>query len=145
MDQNKRKLKVDLEDLCFAQEDSSYEHDHFLDLQTGELIFISDYMDSEESERLCDQIDEAPDRYEPLPKADSHEGYRDMEDFISTVRDDRLRERLEVAINGKVAFSRFRDVLTLFPSERERWFRFKDDRLKDRALEWLESIGVEPT
>ncbi|MDY6912733.1 MAG: UPF0158 family protein, partial [Chloroflexota bacterium] len=78
MEQNKRKLKVDLDDICFALEDGSYEHGHFLDLQTGELIFISDYMDSEESERLYNQMDEYPDRYEPLPRADSHEGYRDM-------------------------------------------------------------------
>ena len=144
MEQNKKKLRVDLEDIYFALEGSSYDHDHFLDLQTGTLLFISDYMDSEESERLNDQIDEDPDRYEPLPKADSHEGYRDMEDFISTVHDDRLRELLEVAINGKGAFSRFKDVLTRFPGERERWVRFKDNRLKDRDLEWLEGIGVEP-
>jgi len=28
------------------------------------------------------------------------------------------------------------------PDERERWFRLKDDKMKERALEWLEHIGI---
>jgi hypothetical protein len=67
-----------------------------------------------------------------------------MADFIATVEDERLAELLEVAINGKGAFRRFKDVLAHYPDERERWFRFKDDRMKERALEWLESIGISP-
>ena len=51
-------------------------------------------------------------------------------------------ELLEVAINGKGAFRRFKDVLLNYPEERERWFQFKDDRMKERALEWLDDIDV---
>jgi hypothetical protein len=36
------------------------------------------------------------------------------------------------------------DVLAHYPDERERWFRFKDDQMKERALEWLENIGISP-
>jgi hypothetical protein len=36
------------------------------------------------------------------------------------------------------------DVLAHYPDERERWFRFKDDQMRERALEWLESIGISP-
>ena len=49
---------------------------------------------------------------------------------------------LEVAINGKGAFRRFKDVLLNYPEERERWFKFRDDRMEKRAVEWLESIDV---
>ena len=38
--------------LCSAMEDNSYEYNDFLDLETGELLFVSDYMDSEETEKL---------------------------------------------------------------------------------------------
>jgi hypothetical protein len=33
-------------------------------------------------------------------------------------------------------------VLLSYPEERERWFRFKDERMEQRALEWLDKIGV---
>ena len=99
-------------------------------------------MDDEETSKLKDEIEEEFDRYEPIPMAESHEGYRDMQDFITTVEDEHLVELLEVAINGKGAFRRFKDVLFNYPEERERWFKFRDDRMEKRAVEWLESIDV---
>jgi hypothetical protein len=140
----KKTLKVNLDELCSAMDDSSYEHDYYLDLETGEILFISDYMDNEENDNLKDRIDEGTEHYEQIPKAESHEGYGDMEDFIATVEDEHLAELLEVAINGKGAFRRFKDVLARYPEERERWFRFKDERMEERALEWLDDIGISP-
>jgi hypothetical protein len=78
------------------------------------------------------------------PRFESHEGYEDMEDFIGTVEDDHLAELLQVAIDGKGAFRRFKDVMARHPQERERWFRFKDERAQERALEWLNDIGISP-
>jgi hypothetical protein len=140
--EKKRPLHVDLDELCSAMEDSSYEHDYYLDLITGEIVLVSDWMDEEETERLRDRIDRNPDRYEEIPKVESHEAYKDMEDFIATVRDKHLAELLEVAINGSGAFRRFKDVLLRYPEERERWFHFKDARMQERALEWLDDIGI---
>jgi hypothetical protein len=34
--------------------------------------------------------------------------------------------------------------LTRYPEERERWFQFKDERVEERALEWLNDIGISP-
>jgi len=134
----KKRLKIDLDELCSAMDDSSYEHEYYLNLQTGEILFISDYMDDEESSKLRDKIDEQPDRYERIPKVESREGYEDMEDFIATVEDDHLAELLQLAIDGKGAFRRFKDVLARYPVERERWFRFRDERIEQRTLEWLD-------
>jgi len=138
----KRALKIDLDMLCSAMDDCSYEYDYYLDLETGEILFISDYMDEADIEELRDKIDENPNRYELIPKAEPHEGYNDMVDFITTIEDEHLVELFEVAINGKGAFRRFKDVLAYHPEERERWYRFKNDRMKERALEWLETIGI---
>ena len=140
----KRALKIDLEDLCLAMENSSYDLDYYLDLETGEVIFISDYMDDANLEELKDRIDENPDRYEPIPKAESSEDYDDMVDFISTVEDEHLVELLEVAIDGKGAFRRFKDVLARYPEEKERWYHFKEERMKERAISWLNAIGISP-
>ena len=138
----KRSMKINLEDLCLAMENNSYDLDYYLDLETGEIIFISDYMDDANLEELKNRIDENPDRYEPIPKAESYEDYDDMVDFISTVEDEHLVELLEVAIDGKGAFRRFKDVLARYPEERERWYHFKEERMKERAISWLEDIGI---
>ena len=138
----KKALNINLDELCEAMEDSSYENEYFLDLETGEILFISDYTDDEETGELKDRIEEDSDRYERIPKAESHEGYQDMVDFIATVDNEHLVELLEVAINGKGAFRRFKDVLLNYPEERERWFKFKDERMEERVLEWLDDIDV---
>ncbi|MDP2744698.1 MAG: UPF0158 family protein [Dehalococcoidia bacterium] len=140
--EKKKRLKLDLDELCEATENSSYEDEYFLDLETGEILFISEYTNDGETEKLKDQIEEESDRYERIPKAESHEGYEDMVDFISTIKDKHLAELLEVAINGKGAFRRFKDVLLNYPMERESWFQFKDDIMQRRALEWLDDIDV---
>ena len=135
-------LKIDLDQLCEAMEDGSFEDAYFLDLETGDILFIPKDTDDEETEKLKDRIEEEFDRYERIPKAESHEGYQDMVAFIATVEDEHLVELLEVAINGKGAFRRFKDVLLNYPEKRERWFQFKDDRIEERAREWLDDIDV---
>jgi len=140
--EGKKTLKINLDELCSAMEDSSYEHNYYLDLKTGEILLISDYMDDEETENLKARIEEEYDCYERVSRVESYEGYDDMEDFIATVEDEHLAELLEVAINGKGAFRRFKDVLAGYPEERERWFCFKDERMEQRAQRWLDDIGV---
>jgi hypothetical protein len=83
-------------------------------------------------------------RFLRVPEADSREGYGDMQAFIETVSNPWLQERLWAAIRGRGAFRRFKDVLASAPAERERWFAFKDDRLRQRVLAWLAEEGIEP-
>jgi hypothetical protein len=93
----------------------------------------------------ADQVDrEFFSRYTSVPHATSHEGYRDMEDFIVTVQDQRLQNQLWDAIRGRGAFRRFKDVLSYHPRERERWFEFQDELMQRRVVKWLNSKGIEP-
>jgi hypothetical protein len=62
----------------------------------------------------------------------SHRSAGDMERFIGTVRDDRLRERLWRAIRRRGAFRRFKDLLARHPQEKDAWFDFKEARLQKR-------------
>jgi len=140
--EKKKTLKIGLDELYDAMENSSYEVEYYLDLETGEILFVSECMDDVETVKMKNQIEEVLGRYEPIPKMESFEGYRDMQAFIATVEDEHLTELFEVAINVKGAFRRFKDVLLNYPKEKERWFEFKDDRMEERALEWLESINV---
>jgi Uncharacterised protein family (UPF0158) len=147
-EQSRRRVRVDFEELRFAMEDASYEHQYFLDTETGEVILISEYDDDEESTQRLEAIDEAePGRYLPVPRAESSDGYQDMQEFIDTVSDKQLQQLLEVAIHGKGAFRRFKDVLARDPAEQQRWFAFQMERLDTRVREWLADEGVrsEPT
>ena len=139
----KKVLNIDLDELCEAMESSSYEHEHYLNLETGEILFISEYMDDRESKKLRRQIEKNRECYELVPRAESRQGYEDMVDFIATLADNHLVDLLVVAISGRGAFRRFKDVLLNYPAERERWFRFKNDLARQRVLEWLEDIDVE--
>ena len=83
-------------------------------------------------------------RYIGVEGNDPYGDYRDMERFIGTVEDDRLRERLWDAIQGRGAFRRFKDLLSRHPQVREEWFDFKDARLQARVSNWLEFHDIEP-
>ena len=82
-------------------------------------------------------------RYVSVPRDESRDAYGDIEDFIATVKNPWLRDRLEEAIRGKGAFSRFGDVLANHEGEQERWFAFKRERLRTRILAWLDDEGIE--
>ena len=143
-EQPRRTVQVDLEELRFAKEDASFEHRYFLDTETGEVILVSELFDGDEAGEQLTRIDEAePGRYLRVPRAESHEGYEDMQDFIATVRDEHLQELLEVAIEGRGAFRRFKDVLARHPAEEQRWFDFKAAQLDARARDWLADEGCE--
>jgi Uncharacterised protein family (UPF0158) len=142
-EQSRRRVRVDFEELRFAMEDASYEHQYFLDTETGEVILVSEYDDDEESTQRLEAIDEAePGRYLQVPRAESSDGYEDMQEFIDTVSDKPLQQLLEVAIHGKGAFRRFKDVLAHDPAEQQRWFAFQMERLNNRVREWLADEGV---
>lgn len=138
-------VPADLQEICFIFEDSSCEHRSYLDLKTGEIIQIfDDIMDPDEKEELDDKVDEGfGERYITIPNAESYEGYQDMEDFIETVKEVKLKEKLYNAIARKGAFRRFKDVLNFYPKDRERWFKFKDEKINERVNEWLGDEGIE--
>ncbi len=125
--------------------------ENYYDEQTESIDWEAAFQDErvpdwqQESLQAADQVEaDFGSRYIEIPSHDSREGYRDMEAFIANVNDPRLAERLERAISGRGAFRYFKDVLFDYPAERERWFQFKDDRLHQRVLDWLEEEGITP-
>jgi hypothetical protein len=98
---------------------------------------MTDYEDEDE--------DEDEDRWLYVECVGSHDGYRDMERFIATVEDPTIVDRLEIAITGKGAFRRFKDVLSRWPEELQRYFLFISERQVGRARAWLAATGYRPT
>ncbi len=141
-----RQIKVNLTDLADAFDDASWEIRAYLDLDSGEVLHLtSDIGDDPELVREAEEVEAGlGTRFLQLPLANSRAGYADMRDFVATVADPRLEERLWDAIRGRGAFRRFKDVLLGYPQERERWFAFKHLRLRERARAWLAEEGIEP-
>jgi hypothetical protein len=94
---------------------------------------------------LMDAIDNGlGKRYLEVPNMPSHESYRDMEDFIETLRSANIQRQLNAAINGRGPFRNFKNVLLNYPREREMWFKYQSERMRYRIREWLEDEGIEP-
>jgi hypothetical protein len=135
--------KIDIEELTIAFEDNDIEHRYYLDLETGKVEFISDWDKIPEMEELDKKIEEGfGKRYISIPQIPSYEAYGYMREFIYTVEDEELKEKLYIAIDGKGAFRRFKDVLLGYPEERERWFKFKDNKIREEVMEWLKEEGL---
>ena len=143
-----KRVPVNWDDLEMALTSNQGEWTCYLNLETGEVRMIPvNRLDDDDDGLSEDEIDAGLDagrliHVEPLG---SEVEYRWMAEFTGTVRDARLRDRLEVALDGRGAFRRFKNVLLDFPAERERWFAFRDEQLHAAARDWLGELGIEST
>ena len=158
---NRKKLNVDLSELVFAMEmGDNMERSGYLDTETGRIIDMPDDImcgveegrtvslvvdwDEELAEVAQKILSDEANRFLLIPRRESHEGYEVMVSFAGTVVDPKIDEKLKIALDGKGAFRRFRNVLDQHPNELERWYKFKDDYMKDEAVQWLLDNGIEP-
>jgi hypothetical protein len=68
-----------------------------------------------------------------------------MEEFIEIIDDATLKDKLNIAIDGKGAFRRFKDVLMAYPNERERWFAKRSAKLHTHMAQWLKEKSIQFT
>jgi hypothetical protein len=138
--QDKQDLDVPVawEALEDAFENNAPEVHSYLHFDTGEVIRIVDGVaDPSMHTRIMNDS-----RYLRIDPVSSREQYRWMERFIATVEDEELRRRLNIAIDGKGAFRRFKDALMSHPVDRERWFAFRSERLRSCMESWLTAHGI---
>lgn len=124
---------VDLGALAEALEDHSDFIQWYIEPQTGAVVAWSDDLDEPSP------ADSGALFIEALP---SYEAYADMREFVAQVPERRAADLLARAIEGRGAFRRFKDTLFEFPNLRQSWFAFHDVRMRRRAVEWLESVGL---
>lgn len=134
-------ITVNWSDLEIAFERNSPDQESFLDLENGDLLSITEGEPDAPSRRA--KVAAGPDRYLRVDPASSREQYRWMERFVTSVADGPLRDRLLVAIDGKGAFRRFKDVLLAFPAERERWFSYRSELLHFHMQTWLDHVKID--
>jgi hypothetical protein len=78
-----------------------------------------------------------------VPNIGSREGWRDMANFIATVDDRVVADRLVAAIEGRGAFSRFRRELDRRPELIGPWKAFSAECRVGRARSWLACAGYD--
>lgn len=169
-----QKLKINRIDFELVFELDDDESTAYLDTESGTVVLVEEYIMSRLDELLTDEegLDDiltmikaqanlsdtereqlihitrveadAVNRYRMIPKQDSHEGYRDMQEYIWTLEDEHLSELLEVATQGSGAFRRFKNVLYDYSEAQDNWYKFRDAREQQRILDWLTSENIQP-
>ena len=77
---------------------------------------------------------------EPPSKFEFHE-YQHMEEFIETISNPGIANQLWQAIRGRGAFRVFKDTLYRLGLQ-NRWYRYRDDAMKQFVIEWAEENNV---
>ena len=150
-------VKVKLSDILEALESAGDEQSSYLDRETGEVHLLTDEMMdyAEEETPLADipewmhqpvqvarRVQQDDDqRYLELPgKFDIHE-WDIMDCFTSTVKDEHVQRELRNGIRGAGAFRMFKHLIDEY-NVREAWYKFRDARLREIAIEWCEDNGI---
>jgi hypothetical protein len=169
----KRPLKVDLVSLEIGFENSGPELSYYFDRETGDVILVTDELRSaferisedaesegvefgtalaksdlpEWDKQAMTDVAAVEERLGSaivaIPEPDSREAFRDMEAFAASPPNALISKRLLDALSGARPFRRFKDALGVYPQEREAWFAFRDNRLRQRVLQWLADEGIE--
>jgi len=133
-------ISIRADELIMAFEHHDALGKHYLDRQSGEVLYIfEDIVDEDETE----QLEAEPDRYlliEPIP---SYTGFQIMADFVDSLPGGKASRELANALCQRHPFRRFKDILLGYSSLREQWFRFHEKALLEIIREWLEENEVE--
>lgn len=146
--------KIDREALVAAVETELPEVENYLDLRTGEILMIVGpvYTTDEkvalddiarDNRKLAERVRAEPDCYELVPSIATDAGFRWMQEFVATIADNGLREKLQALLRDCTSdcFQLFRRTLPDMPAaERERWFAFRNEKIEEFINAWLEGL-----
>jgi len=118
----------------------------YLNTETKEIKSILDfdnniYADMEPWEEDIKEIEKNYDKYFEIEKMDSRESFQVMEDFVETVSDEKLRNKLELGLSLSKPFRNFKDIIDDETEYREKWFAFKSAKYIEFVKEQLESYN----
>lgn len=149
----KRKpLKLDWEELESAFDNKREDLVYYLDLVTGQVVLEGEGEDAMTDDELDESAEPHPatrklaDRlYVESPDEEAETAW--MEQFVERADDleEPLREQLRHALAGPDPVDDFREALRSRAAERDRWFLFRSERLREAIDAWLGANRVVPT
>jgi hypothetical protein len=138
----KRTLRVDMDEILDAMT-SPPETMWLLDLETGQVEFAGTEGEPPPDEEDGESARDDP-RYTRIPGVESGAEYALMREFAEAVDEEDVRRQLEIALAGRGAFRRFRDVVCRYPDLEGAWLGQRRDFLLSEARQWFESLEIEP-
>lgn len=123
----------------------------FDDLEPGNLYFIDrktkkitlyTLKDLAGLETLKKNMKEDPQRFAQIPKPQPAENMQEVETFIATVHDPKLKEAMRRAMTSHRPFREFRDLLDTKIKEKREWEAFHKKNLEQRTERFLKSAGL---
>jgi len=150
-------ISVNLDDIIEGLEFQSDERHSFLDKRTGEVVSLSDEeMQAAEDDEPIENFPEwqqdlikiaketlqETDDYVWLPSKFDIDEYSIMERFCLFIDDPEISDTLYSLIKGSGAFRRFKDALYEYNLSDD-WYKYRDNRLKEIAIEWCKENGIE--
>ena len=103
-------------------------------------IFLSNIGEYEELTE--DEIDELFEKSIILPTQYEINEYQIMVDFIETIDNLEIKNNLQRLIQGKGAFRRFKDYC-FDENIIQDWYKYRDERYKEIAIEWCKQNELE--
>ena len=132
-------MKLKLSELIDALDFTNDEMEYYYNPDNGE-IFMSNIGDFENLKE--DELDELFEKSIMLPTRYDINEYEMMEDFVETIKDTILQNQLYISLNGSGAFRRFKDTCINFDIIDD-WYKFRDERYKELAINWCKKNNIE--
>jgi hypothetical protein len=148
---------ISLKNLIDSFEISHERLEQYYALETGEIIYFHDEYGIDEDYNLSDiddfhdwqkdQIKEIFDvrnnfkNYIALPSREELNEYGLMVNFAAQVNDEKVMKLLNIALQGKGAFSRFYNNLECF-GLKEKWYEFKKKAYTEKAVAWCNENSI---
>lgn len=142
-----QRVPIDWDDLEIALTMHMDEQSSYLDLRTGKIELAANEIIGADAGLSEEEVETgfAEGYLIPVEPLSSRVEYRWMAKFAETIADRRLREMLELALDGRGAFRRFKIAISDYPVEREHWFAFRQELLDQEMEAWLAAHDIEPT
>lgn len=114
----------------------------YFNKKSKEFIDVSlEWLATEEYETLIEEIEYNGNNYISLPEKYEINEYSMMEDFIWNLTDKQKANQLIEAIQGKGAFSRFRQqIINLGVADA--WYEYRDHAYKMIAKKWCQENNI---
>lgn len=106
------------------------------------LLFVEGSVADELEKNLTleDALNDS-DSYIPLPREYEIHEYQIMENFVNSMEDEDEARELLNSMQGKGAFRRFKEKVSLLSLE-DRWYNHREEAYEKIALEWCVKNGV---
>lgn len=132
-------MRAKLSEVIDALEFTNDEIEYYYNPDNRE-IFMSNIGEFENLNE--DELDELFEKSIMLPTRYDINEYEMMEDFTETIKDTRLQNQLYISLNGSGAFRRFKDTCINYDMIDD-WYKFRDERYKELAINWCKDNNIE--